>query len=136
MAKHLSKKKIFFFYKNTLCTENGRSISLLSVYWQLRHRQMDNFPAFIAQNLLINENIMSFFQFCIIVIPSVLLSFLPDYCHFFGIIVISELVLFLPNYFHFKYLSSWISSCTLPHPNGQKIGQPYLRVMLNSIFCV
>ena len=37
-------------------------------------------------------------SFRIIVIPSVLLSFLPDYCHSFHIIVIpSLLVSFLPN---------------------------------------
>ena len=49
-------------------------------------------------------------SFCIIVIPSILLSFLPDYCHSFNISVIpSELLSFLPNYYHFKYLSSWIA---------------------------
>ena len=45
-----------------------------------------------------------------IVIPSVLLSFLPNYCHSFRIIVIlSELLSFFPNYCHFKYVSSWIA---------------------------
>jgi hypothetical protein len=58
-------------------------------------------------------------SFHIIVIPSVLLSFLPDYCHSFLFIVNchsfrisvipSELLSFLPNYCHFKYLSSWIA---------------------------
>ena len=43
-------------------------------------------------------------SFRISVIPSVLLSFLPDFCHSFRISVIpSELMSFLPNYF--KYLS-------------------------------
>ena len=44
--------------------------------------------------------------FSISVIPSVVLSFLPDYCHSFRISVIpSELMSFLPNYCHFKYFS-------------------------------
>jgi hypothetical protein len=53
------------------------------------------------------EPIFFFFQntlchsFLIIVIPSVLLSFLPDYCHSFRIIVIpSGLLSFLPDYCH------------------------------------
>ena len=49
-------------------------------------------------------------SFHIIVIPSIVLSFLPDYCHSFRIIVIpSVLVSFLSNYWHFTYLSSWIA---------------------------
>ena len=58
-------------------------------------------------------------------IHSDLLSFHPDYCHSFRIIVIpSE---FLP----FQIFVILNSSCTLPYPKGEKIGQqsrPYLRV--------
>ena len=52
--------------------------------------------------------------FRIIVIPSVILSFLPNYFHSFWITVIpSELLTFvIPN-----------SSCTLPYPKGEKIGR-------------
>ena len=52
------------------------------------------------------QKIYIFFQkitlchsFRISVIPSRLLSFLPDFCHSFRILS------FLPNYYHFKYLS-------------------------------
>ena len=42
--------------------------------------------------------------------PFALLSFLPYCCHSFRIIVIpSKLVSFLLNYCHFKYLSSWLA---------------------------
>ena len=74
-------------------------------------------------------------SFLISVIPSKLLSFLPDYCHFFQIlsfllnyfhsfriiVIHSELVSVLPNY---NYTSK-----SFPYPKGEKIGQrmrPYL----------
>ena len=81
------------------------------------------------------------------VIPSILLSFLPDYCHSFRIIVIpSILVSFLPNYCHsfritvipskllpFQIFVILNSSSTLPYPKGEKNGHrrwPYMRVLL------
>ena len=64
-------------------------------------------------------------SFCIIVIPSILLSFLPDYCHSFRISFNpSEL---LP----FQIFVILNSSGTLPYPKGEKNGHqrwPYVRV--------
>ena len=60
-------------------------------------------------------------SFHIIVIPSILLSFLPDYCHSFCISVIpSEL---------FRILQILTSSKSFPYPKGQK--WPYMQVALN-----
>ena len=75
-------------------------------------------------------------SFRIIVIPSILLSFLPDYCHSFRIIVIrSELVSFLPNivipFKLFRELQIPTSSKSFPYPKGEKNGHlrwPYMRV--------
>jgi hypothetical protein len=84
-------------------------------------------------------------SFRIIVMPSVLLSFLPNYCHSFRIIVIPSVLLsFFPKYCHsfriFVILSELLSFqrfviqnsfFTLPYPKGEKIGwqsRPYLRV--------
>ena len=68
-------------------------------------------------------------SFRIIVIPSVLLSFLPDYCHSFQIIVIpSGLVSFLLNIvissksLPFQICVILNSSSTLPYPKGEKNG--------------
>ena len=64
---------------------------------------------FEPKNIFFQKNTLCH-SFRIIVIPSIVLSFLPDYCHSFRISVIpSELMLFLPNYCHFKYFSSWIA---------------------------
>ena len=88
-------------------------------------------------------------SFCIIIIPSVLLLFLPDYCHSLRISVIpSELLSFLLNYCHsfqiivipsklllFQILFILNSSGTLPSPKGEKNGHqrwPYMRVLPNS----
>ena len=85
-------------------------------------------------------------SFCISVIPSVLLSFLPDYCHSFWIIVIpsrllsflSGLVSFLPNIVIpsklFRELQILTSSKSFLYPKGEKNGHrrwPYMRVLLN-----
>ena len=75
-------------------------------------------------------------SFRIIVIPSIVLSFLPDYCHSFRIIVIpSVLVSFLPNIVipseSFRELQIPTSSKSFPHPKGEKNGHrrwPYMRV--------
>ena len=84
------------------------------------------------------------------VIPSILLSFLPDYCHSFRIIVIpSILVSFLPNYCHsfritvipskllpFQIFVILNSSSTLPYQKGEKNGHrrcPYMRVWLKDL---
>ena len=72
-----------------------------------------------------------------IVIPSVLLSFLPDHCHSFRIIVIpSILVSFLPNIVIpsklFRELQILTSSKSFPYPKGEKNGHrrwPYMRVI-------
>ena len=84
------------------------------------------------------KQIFFFFQkntlchfFRIIVIPSVLLSFLPCYCHSFRIMVLpSEL---LP--FHIFF--SLNSSGTFPYPKGEKNGHrrpwPYMRVIIEYI---
>ena len=66
-------------------------------------------------------------SFRISVIPSILLSFLPDYCHSFRIIVIhSLLVSFLPNIVIpsklFRELQILTSSKSFPYPKGKKIG--------------
>ena len=81
-------------------------------------------------------------SFRIIVIPSVLLSFLPDYCHSFQIIVIpSRLVSFLPNIvipselLPFQIFVILNSSSTLPYPKGEKNGHrrwPYMGVSIKS----
>ena len=76
--------------------------------------------------------------FRIIVIPSVLLSFLPYYCHSFRIIVIpSVLVSFLPNIAitskSSRELQILTSSKHFPYPKGEKNGHqrwPYMRVGL------
>ena len=81
-------------------------------------------------------------SFRIIVIPSVLLSFLPDYCHSFRSIVIpSVLVSFLPNIVIpselFRELQILTSSKSFPYPKGEKNGHrrwPYMRVYSN-ILC-
>ena len=64
-------------------------------------------------------------SFRISVIPSILLSFLPDYCHSFQIIVIhSLLVSFLPNIVIpsklFRELQILTSSKSFPYPKGKK----------------
>ena len=69
-------------------------------------------------------------------IPSALLSFLPDYCHSFQIIVISSiLVSFLPNIVIpskiFRELWILTSSKRFPYPKSEKNGHrrwPYMRV--------
>ena len=83
--------------------------------------------------------------FRISVIPSVLLSFLMDYCHSFRIIFIpSILVSFLPNIvIPFKLLSLPLqifvilnSFCTLLYPKGEKIAWqswPYLQVKIRML---
>ena len=84
-------------------------------------------------------------SFRIIVIPSVLLSFLPDYCHSFRIIVIpSVLVSLLPNIVIpsklFRDFQILTSSRTFPYPKGEKNGHrrwPYMRVLIKSyIICM
>ena len=80
-------------------------------------------------------------SFRIIVILSVLLSFLPDWCHPFHIIVIpSVLVSFLLNIVIpcklFRELQILISSKSFPYPKGEKNGHrrwPYLRVVIKRI---
>ena len=76
-------------------------------------------------------------SFRISVIPSVLLSFLPDYCHSFHISVIPSeychsfrILSFLPNYYHFKYLSSWIAPVPSHTRKARKMATwwPYMRV--------
>ena len=89
---------------------------------------------------------MFFFQkndlchsFCFIVIPSILLSFLPNYCHSFRIIVIpSKLVSFLRNIVIpselFRELQILISSKNFPYPKDEKNGHrrwPYKQVKFN-----
>ena len=93
------------------------------------------------KNIFFQKNTLCH-SFRIIVIPSVLLSFLPDYCHSFRITVIpSVLVSFLPNIvIPSELLPSQIlvilnSSCTLPYLKGEIIGResrPYLRVFLKN----
>ena len=39
---------VFQDYLSDLTTEDGRSTSVLSLYWQLSQGQMTDFPAFIA----------------------------------------------------------------------------------------
>ena len=101
--------------------------------------------------LLDSQNIY-FFQKILYVIPSTLLSFLPDYCHSFRIFVIlsgflsfppnfvilSEFLSFLQNIvipselLQFQIFFSLNSSSTLPYPKGEKIcrqSRPYLRVV-------
>jgi hypothetical protein len=78
-------------------------------------------------------------SFRITVIPSGLLSFLPDYCHSFRIIGIpSVLVSFFPNIVipskFFRELKILTSSKSFPYPKGEKNGYqrwPYLRVIMN-----
>ena len=89
---------------------------------------------------LIGEKNTLCHSFRIIVIPSVLLSFLPYYCHSFRIIVIpSVLVSFLPNIvipsklLPFQIFVILNSSSTLPYPKGEKNGHqrwPYMRVCI------
>jgi hypothetical protein len=84
-----------------------------------------------------NQKINLCHSFRIIVIPSILLSFLPDYCHSFRIFVIpSILVSFLPNIVIpseiFRELQILTSSKSFPYPKGEKNGHqrwPYLRVI-------
>ena len=75
-----------------------------------------------------------FFSKKIFVIPSALLSFLPDYCNSFRIIVIpSLLVSFLPNIVILSKSLPFQIFVTLPYPKGEKIGQqsrPYLQVFV------
>ena len=71
-------------------------------------------------------------SFCIIVIPSVILSFFPDFCHSFRIIVIpSGLVSFLPNIVIPSQLLPFKKMChpeyvaplhILPYLKGEKNG--------------
>ena len=82
-------------------------------------------------------------SFRISVIPSVLLSFLPDFCHSFRICVIpSRLVSFLSNIvipsklLPFQIFVILNSSNTLPYPKGEKNGHrrwPYMRVFTNNL---
>ena len=76
-------------------------------------------------------------------IPSGLLSFLPDYCHSFCISLISVipsvLVSFLPNVVIpselFRELKILTSSKSFPYPKGEKNGHrrwPYMRVFHNT----
>ena len=77
-----------------------------------------------------------FFFKMLYVIPSVLLAFLPDYCHSFQIIVIpSALVSFLPNVVipseSLRELQILTRSKSFPCPKGKKNGHrrwPYMRV--------
>ena len=79
-----------------------------------------------------------------IVIPSVLLSFLPDHCHSFRIIVIpSILVSFLPNIVIpsklFRELQILTSSKSFPYPKGKKNGHqrwPYMRVRFKARYSI
>ena len=80
----------------------------------------------------------------IYVIPSVLLSFLPDYCHSFrGFVIPSLLVSFLLNTkekynlsaltIELKYLQILTTSKSFPYQKGEKNGHrrwPYMRVYL------
>jgi hypothetical protein len=66
-------------------------------------------------------------SFRIIVIPSVLLSFLPYFCHSFRIIVIPSILLsFLLNIFLpsklYRELQILTSSISFPYPKGEKNG--------------
>ena len=75
----------------------------------------------------------SFFKKMLSVIPSALLSSLPNFCHSFRIFVIpSEFLSFLPNIvIPSKLLSFWIAPNLLPYPKAKKIGQQsrsYLQV--------
>ena len=92
---------------------------------------------FKQKNIFFQKNTLCH-SFLIIVIPSVLLSFLPDYCHSFRIIVVpSILVSFLPKIvilselLLFQIFFILNSSSTLPYPKGEKNGHqrwPYMRV--------
>ena len=95
------------------------------------------------------ELIFFFFKKILYVIPSIVLSFLPDYCHSFQISAIPSVLLsILPDFCHSfrifvipsEYCHSFAifvilnSSSTLPYPKGEKIGRqrrPYLRAFLN-----
>ena len=108
---------------------------LLYVHWS-------NIWAFFS-----SRKYLLFYSYRIIVISSVLLSFLPYHCHSFRIIVIpSILVSLLPNYCHFvriivipSELLSFVilnSSCTFLYPKGEKIGRqsrPYLQVQIRML---
>ena len=82
-------------------------------------------------------------SFRIIVIPSGLPSFLPDFCHSFLIFVIpSGFLSFLPNIvipselLPFQIFVILNSSGTLPYPKGEKNGHrrwPYMRVFTNNL---
>ena len=93
---------------------------------------------FEPKNIFFQKNTLCH-SFRIIVIPSILLSFLPDYCHSFHITVIpSVLVSFLPNIVIpsklFRELQILTSSKSFPYPKGEKNGHqrwPYMRVILN-----
>ena len=88
------------------------------------------------KNIFFQKNTLCH-SFRIIVIPSIVLSFLPDYCHSFRIIVIpSVLVSFLPNIVIpsklFRELQILTSSKSFPYPKGEKNGHrrwPYMRVI-------
>ena len=96
-----------------------------------------NFPSSFL-NGKSNQNTLCH-SFRIIVIPSVLLSFLPDFFHSFHIIVIpSALVSIILNIvipsklLPFQIFVALNISSTLPYLKGEKIGrqsQPYLRVI-------
>jgi hypothetical protein len=81
---------------------------------------------FVLKRLFFQKNTLCH-SFRIIDIPSVLLSFLPDYCHSFHITVIpSVLVAFLPNIVipskSFRELQILTSSKSFPYPKGEKNG--------------
>ena len=88
------------------------------------------------KNIFFQKNTLCH-SFRISVIPSIVLSFLPDYCHSFRIIVIpSILVSFLPNIVIpsklFRELQILASSKSFPYPKGEKNGHrrwPYMRVL-------
>ena len=87
---------------------------------------------FSQKNFFFQKNTLCH-SFHISVIPSVLLSFLPYYCHSFRILS------FLPNYHHFKIFVILNSSCPLPYPKGEKNGHrrwPYMRVYLILYFSI
>jgi hypothetical protein len=83
-------------------------------------------------------------SFHMIVIPFIVLSFLPGYCHSFRIILIpSFLVPFLPNiiivipFEFFKELQILTSFKRLTYPKGKKNGYrrwPYMQVLVKFSF--
>ena len=87
---------------------------------------------FKQKNIFFQKNTLCH-SFRIIVIPSVLLSFLLDYCHSFRIIVIPSEYCHSLKLLPFQIFVIMNSSGTLPYSKGEKIGrqsQTYLRVHL------